>query len=285
LTKYLQRLEVELGEKLFDRKQYPIKLTYVGQCFYEYVKKVEEEKLKLEAKIDEFRNMGRDKIIIGMPLWRSNILFPEFFPIFSQSYPLIQVYLKEVSSSVIENQIISNEIDIGIVNLPINYANLLYEPIAQEHILLACSKKNPFIQDMLSKTRDHPFYPNIDIRALPDQPFILTQPGQYLTEYVNAMLSSLKLELNCVFRTANVSTAINLVAANVGFTFVPEIGTKSKYFPLNDIALFTLGNPPLETSLVAIYKKSKYLSNAMRLFISELRSFCNSNKWHSSERL
>lgn len=278
LTKYLQRLESSIGETLFDRKQYPIKLTCAGQHYYEYVKKLEAEELKLKTKIFEIKNMGRGNITIGMPLWRSSVLLPEFLPLFSQKYPLIRVNLKEGSSTSIENALMSGEIDIGFLNLPINYASLAYETIAKEYILLACSKENIAIQGRFSQSEQGSPYPNVDIRDLADQPFILTQPGQHITDYVNAMISARNLELDCVFRTANVSTAVNLAAANMGFTFVPEIGIKSKFFPRNDVALFTVNTPPFRATLTATYKKTKYLSNTERLFISELRNFCNDAK-------
>lgn len=64
------------------------------------------------------------------------------------------------------------------------------------------------------------------------------------------------------------------IHAVLGFTFVPELGTRYKSFPSEDVALFTVDTPPLRCTLAAVYKRSRYLSNAARLFISELQDFC-----------
>lgn len=280
LTKYLQRLEAELGIELFERKQQPLKLTYAGTCFYDYVKQVSEQEKTLRDKISEIKNEGRAQIAIGMALWRANVLLPEFLPGFMQRHPLIQVKLKEGSAVTLENAIMNEEIDFGIMNLPVTYANVYYEPIIQEHIFMVGSRQSPLVQRLTACRFDAPPH-HADIHVFAAQPFILTQPGQHITNYVNSMLSRNNVELNCIFRTANVSTAVNLAAANVGFTFVPEIGTHSSYFPMEKVALFTVDSPPLTCTFAAVYKKTRYLSDASQIFIRELKSFCDGlNRWY-----
>ena len=277
LTKYLQRLETELDVELFERKQQPLKLTYAGVCFYDYVKHISEQEKTLRDKISEIKNKGRAKITIGMALWRANVLLPEFLPGFMQRHPLIQVILKEGSATTLENAIMNEEVDFSIMNLPVTYANVYYEPIIDEHIFMVGSRQSPLVQRLTACQFNGPPR-HADIHVFVSQPFILAQPGQHITNYVNSMLSRNNVELNCIFRTAHVSTAVNLAAANVGFTFVPEIGTHSSYFPMNKVALFTVDSPPLKCSFAVVYKKNRYLSDASQIFIRELKYFCDGLK-------
>ena len=274
LTKYLQRLEADLGVELFERKQQPLKLTYAGTCFYDYVKHISEQEKTLRDKISEIKNKGRAKITIGMALWRANVLLPEFLPVFMQRHPLIQVHLKEGSAATLESAIMNEEVDFCVMNLPVTYANVYYEPIIEEHIFMVGSRQSPLVERLTAGQFDAPPR-HADIHVFTAQPFILTQPEQHITNYVNSMLSRNNVELNCVFRTANVSTAVNLAAANVGFTFVPEIGTHSSYFPWEKVALFTVDSPPLTCTFAAVYKKTRYLSDASQIFIRELKNFCS----------
>lgn len=272
LTKYLQRLESTVGAKLFDRTKTPLTLTTAGEAFYTYVLSIQEAEKKLTKQIYEIQNCGRDRITIGMALWRANVILPEFLPYFYKKYPLIQVDLVEGPASVIEESIRNDRIDFGIMNLPVDYENVNYETIAEEYIFLVGSLKNSLVQTMLKENLNKKV-PYAPLEELCDQPFILTQPNQHITKFVNRMLSRNNLQLNCRFRTANVGTAINLAASDLGFTFVPELGTRCKSFPSDDVALFTVDTPPLRCTLAAIYKKTKYLSNASRIFISELQEF------------
>lgn len=273
LTKYLQRLESTVGARLFDRTRSPLTLTAAGESFYAYVLQVQEAEKTLTKQIYEIKNCGRDRIHIGMALWRANVLLPEFLPYFLEKYPLIEVNLTEGPANETEEAIQNDKIDFGIMNLPVNYENMNYETISEEHILLVGSRKNKLIQQMMNEPASSAFI-HADLEQLCQEPFILTQPNQHITNYVNRMLSRNNLELNCIFRTANVATAVNLAAADLGFTFVPELGTRCKSFPAKDVALFTVDTPPLRCTLAAVYKRSRYLSNAARLFISELQDFC-----------
>jgi len=273
LTKHLQRLERELGAELIDREQNPLKLTEAGQCFYEYVKSVELQERTLQQQIREIKNEGRARLSIGMALWRANVLLPDFLPVFMKKHPLIEIRLKEGSASVLENAIMNEEIDLGIMNLPVNYSNVYYEPIIDEHIFLVGSRQSPLVQSLLIDTGGvSPCH--ADIATFVHQPFILTQPGQHITAFVDGMLSRNGIELDCLLRTANVSTAVNLAAAGLGFTFVPEIGACSRHFPMDDVALFTVDDPPMHCVFAAVYKRTRYLSAAAKLFVAELKDFC-----------
>jgi len=273
LTKYLQRLENSVGATLFDRKQTPLKLTLAGEYFLEYVLQMQKEEKWLNTRIEEIQNKGRDSITIGMPLWRSSVLLPEFLPGFYKRHPLIQIKLVEGPASLLEESIRTDEIDFGIMNLPVNYADITYETLAKEYIFLMGSREMPAVQEILRRHQGDE-YPHADIDALRAQPFILTQPGQHLTDFINKMLSRHNLTLNCVLRTRNVATAVNLAAAGLGFTFIPALGTQSHDFPADRVALFTVDDPILRCTLAAVYKKEKYLSSAMKLFLSEFHEFC-----------
>ena len=51
LTVYLNRLESELGVKLFDRSRTPITLTPAGVYYIEEMKKIEESEQKMRSSI------------------------------------------------------------------------------------------------------------------------------------------------------------------------------------------------------------------------------------------
>jgi DNA-binding transcriptional LysR family regulator len=111
-----------------------------------------------------------------------------------------------------------------------------------------------------------------DLNLLKNEKLFITKPGQNLTQILYQTFSRLKFSPNNVMEIENMTTAINLVSANMGFTFIPEAGTKYGLLPSN-IQLFTIDNPTLKWQLVAIYKKNGYLTKIAQLFIDELKSF------------
>ena len=60
--------------------------------------------------------------------------------------------------------------------------------------------------------------------------------------------------------------AINLVAENMGFAFLHESGISRTPY-LDQLACFTIGDPPLTCPMAIVYKKNGFLSPAARFFI------------------
>lgn len=272
LTKYLHKLEDELGVTLFDRTHFPLKLTDAGECFYEFVMHSEAEQRTLISKIEEIKNDERATITIGMPLWRSSVILPAFLPHFYQRHPLVTIKLVEGSAARLENALRNDEVNFCIMNLPLDYKDISYISLGEEYIYLIGSKKMRLVQRIDSMTQGKEPC-TIDIHQFCDQPFVMTQPDQHITNFVNAMLNQNNIDLHCKIRTSNVTTAINLAASGIGFTFVPELGTLSQYFPREQVSMYLVNNPPLTCTIAGVYKRSSYLSRASRLFLGELKEF------------
>ncbi len=272
LTKYIHKLERELGISLFDRSHLPLRLTDAGRCFYEYITGVESEQRNLLTRIAEIKSNERATITIGMPLWRSSVILPAFLPVFCKKHPLISIKLVEGPARKLEEAIMDDEVDFCIMNLPVSYQNVSYLTLAREYIYLIGSNEDPFVQKLNAETPDREHIP-VDIHRFKDQPFILNRPGQHITGYVNNMLSQNDMELNCRLRTSNVTTAINLAASGLGFTFVPELGTRSRYFPSDRVTKYLVNTPPLTCEIAGVYKKSTYLSHAARTFLEEIKEY------------
>ena len=62
LSKYLSRLEANLGVELFDHSASPLKLTYAGERYYDYVKRLQlmEQRLTREFEDIRGRRLRRD---------------------------------------------------------------------------------------------------------------------------------------------------------------------------------------------------------------------------------
>ena len=71
--------------------------------------------------------------------------------------------------------------------------------------------------------------------------------------------------------TTNNTTAINLVAENMGFTFLPESGIHRTPY-MDRLSFFTVGDPPLTCPMAVVYRKQFPLP-ATRAFIALIKDF------------
>ena len=72
--------------------------------------------------------------------------------------------------------------------------------------------------------------------------------------------------------TTTNTTAINRVAENMGFTFLPESGIHRTPY-MDRLSFFTVGDPPLTCPMAVVYKKNSFLSPAPRAFIALIKDF------------
>lgn len=281
LSKYLQRLEKRYGVAFFNHSKSPLKLTYAGECYLQYLLKTKEQEKELEIKLSEIREHGRDRIRIGIPLWKGTSVLPRLLPEFSKRYPLVSIELKEANGDVLEKSLIDDELDFCIIHKPVSALDVTYETILKERILLIGKKDHPLI----TKTRESSptpvdGYRSFDLNSLQKTPVIMPHKGQKLRRAIDACVLRQNLDLNVIMEVENVSTILELVANGYGLAFIPELGIQ--YVPdaaLRLIDAFTVNTPPLTITLVVVYKKQSLLSTASKQFIGLLKELFSSDLW------
>ena len=139
LTKFLQRIEKELGLSLFVRKGKQFILTEAGQKYVE----VGHEILRLDRKLTEqLKQDGitqKKRIRLGFSMGRLYELMESVLPQFHSVYPDIQIIAMETSSRKQFEALQRKELDIAIVTnveQRVGYTYLPVEKGAPKHILI-----------------------------------------------------------------------------------------------------------------------------------------------------
>ena len=86
LSKYLKRLEENLGVELFSRDRYPLALTQAGIIYKRYV---EEIRARNGSSSRNFPNFGEGlfgHVTLALTEWRSSVMLPACFPTFESGF-------------------------------------------------------------------------------------------------------------------------------------------------------------------------------------------------------
>lgn len=278
LTKYIKRLEERLGVTLFDRSYTPVRLTYAGQLYLKYAHSMIRHDEELAQAFQEIKENDRGQIRLGITNFRSSILLPDVLPLFRKRYSKVDIVLTEGRSRFLGNELSSDRIDFCITNKTdiINYTEFNSETIFCENIHLAVANTYPrlseFCPDPVEVARRNNLgdYPIIDIRQLIDEPFYMMHSEQGLAYIIENFLGVRGIRLNNVMRTVNLLTAINLAAAGVGFSFIPDIPFKRGMFPRN-LLYFRISETDIMWDITVFYQKNRTLSSHSRAFIDIMR--------------
>ncbi|URZ18418.1 LysR family transcriptional regulator [Clostridium felsineum] len=152
LSFQIKKLESELGYKLFERTTRSVALTPAGEVLK---KKVFEGIRTIEQGVEQAGSVARGeagKIRIAYNSMTLHNVMPQIVCKFRERFPQIEVILSEENSPELEQNIINDEADVGIVALyGIMLDELKYEIIYTDPASIALPKSHPLTKNKAIK--------------------------------------------------------------------------------------------------------------------------------------
>jgi DNA-binding transcriptional LysR family regulator len=258
LTQHIQRLERELGVRLFERGPRNVSLTHVGSEFLVEALGVlaQVERAALVAARAQRGELGRLEISFVGSMAYSGIL-PELLAAFERIAPDVTINLMETDQEFQISFLEEGRTDIALVRLPVgSLPATIGTNVVKKERVVACLREG------------HPIAARaIRLRDLADEPFLLT----HLTEGHGFYDTALRVCRSAGFvprissRSHQFATIVGLVAAGRGVALVPESVAKLKvpgvvYSDLVDceltsnvaIAFRKKGNAPATDRFIAL---------------------------------
>lgn len=270
LTKFLQNLEKDLGQRLFRRLGHRFILTYAGERYVAKAIEIMNLKKELDQEMNDIIKNNHGSLKIAFPTMRGTYMLPCTLPVFNEIYPNVNLDILEASSNLLEGMILDGEADLAFFNLPIKSPDIDYEIISREEVLLIMNDSHPLARSGISK--DGCKYPWIDLRLLADEPFIMQIPGQRTRQTVDQIFKEYDFVPKIKLQTSNITAEVLLAAKGYGCCFVTETHLKHIQ-PLKNIACFSVGNPCTTVDFVAAFRRGSYLPYHAREYIMIVKNF------------
>jgi DNA-binding transcriptional LysR family regulator len=146
LSKQIKILEKNLGILLFNRENNKVFLTENGQIFLEYCDRILALCEESCRTLLDLKNGERGNLIIGTTQSIGSYLMPRILTLFIQNYPQIGLKVLINSTQIMTKNVLSQEIDIAIVDDKIPnevQRNLTIENFLEDDFSLIISKFHP----------------------------------------------------------------------------------------------------------------------------------------------
>ena len=255
LSQQVRALEDELNIPLFDRIGKRIAITEAGYILLEQSKQILRGLQNVKDSIHELQHVQRGTLNIGtLPSdldYRISRLLVEYH----QEFP--NIHLSVFSSVEIEEQVLTNEVDIGIGVLPFMDERLVQIPLCQEKYVLIVSEHHPLAN------REW-----IAVDELRHIETVMFPVGFIGREIVERFCRSRGFHLNTIMETTSVLSLINIIKANIGATIQSHQLIQSMNEPSLRCIPFKDEAPTRD--LVIVYRKDRYLGKAAQAFIQKL---------------
>ena len=254
LSNVIQKMENELGFKLFYTCQRQQKLTEAGHRLYEKALRVisEYDGIANAVQLDDDAYQGQ--VFLGFPAVAGTCFFCELIAEFSKAYPNIKLCIKEGGAQRIMADVESGTLDIGCAVMPVSEERFELWPFVRDISRLVVSDVHP----LADKRR-------ITLPELKDEFFVLLGTEFSTHHDICAALRDAGFEPKLRLLSTQWDFIIQLVRLNYGISFLPQ--SLFQRFSYPDIRLLEVDHLMRYQDLVLITKKKRYLSRNTVCFI------------------
>ncbi|MEX6686671.1 LysR substrate-binding domain-containing protein [Danxiaibacter flavus] len=217
LSMQIQKLEEELGVKIFDRSKQPVLPTEPGIEIIEQARKVLAERDALTEMIEAKKGIVNGELKIGIIPTLAPYLLPLFIPGFAKKYPKVKVIVHELTTDLILARLREGKIDVGVLVTPLNEHGIKEHILFYEELLVYVSKNNDAYKKSYVLAKD------ID----PSKLWLLEEGHCFRSQIINLCeLKKSSKEGNLFeYEAGSLETLRRLVDLNDGITILPELAT------------------------------------------------------------
>ena len=221
LSKFVQKLEAEMGTPIFQRIGKKFVPTYAGERCLDYAAKILSLNQQMTDEVRQIQTEGKERIRLGFHGSWSYFFFSDIFPEFQKMYPHVELIVNEMNVNRTMDKLAAGEIDLAILTMAQEVkAQYHCERLKTQRMVLAVNHTHPLTKHA-AVHRDYP-YPLVDLQLLNDQPFVLRSGIKRTYNYTMDLFRRNRIELRVVLETESRTNALRAVEYGVGATIIVD---------------------------------------------------------------
>lgn len=257
LSQHIKSLEESLGILLFDRSSKNIRLTDVGEIYFQYAQQASHLLNEGQRAIHDIEDLSRGSIRVAVtPSFITYFIGPLIAKLYAH-HPNITVQVQESSQDKIEKMLLNDEIDIGIGFDEANSSGISTEKFLTEKLTLVSSVDHPLAK------KD-----SITLKQIEDENFVLLNPKFATRTQIDHYFRKLGLQLKVHMEVDSINAIIAIVQQTSLLTVIPS-NIPNTY---NRLVVIPLLKQPLERTAILMRRKDSWQSTAIKAFITYVKN-------------
>lgn len=257
VSQTINDLEKDLNIQLFDRNARKIILNETGKLFL--IKS--EQLLKLyDELIENARFLEENATLkIGSSITIANFILPLSLLEFEEACNQTPIKVSVDNARTIENMVIKNVVDIGLIEGVIHSQELINIPISSFKLSVICSSTHPFAN-----------CDSIEVETLVKERLLLREVGSAIRDVFDSALLLHDIKIFPIWTSVNSQALIQAVKNGLGISVLPRILVE-KEIENNEIVEVKVYDFELINVNHVIFDKSKYRTKSFEKFIEIVR--------------
>ena len=234
----IKELETALEVRLVDRTNRKVTVTELGREVATQARLCIRD---MESLVDIARGQ-RDALAgplrLGVIPTIAPFLLPRILPAMRKAYPQLQPLLREETTQRIYDKLMNGQLDLILLALPYDMRNVEVLTLYKDRFRLACRAGTKLVDPE-----------NFRFNRLNAQSVLLLEDGHCLRDHAISACRIRSLDKVSRFSASSLLTLVEMVDADLGITYLPEMaegssilsGTRVKTYPLHDRAYREIG--------------------------------------------
>ena len=260
LSAMIQKLEQELGVKLFERSSQQVVPTAIGRLVVEQAWRVISRARKIKDIVEEERNALSGVFRIGILPTIAPYLLPRFFTRLMEEYPDIDFRVSEMKTADCKKALARGEIDMAIIVSLGEIEGMEQDSLYFEQFIAYVSESDSLFQSKSIRSAD-----------LPGHFLWLLDEGHcFRDQLVKFCNIKSACDSKLTYSLGSIETFMRMVEAGQGITFIPELAldqlTESQKRLVRPFAI------PIPTREVVLLTTKTFVRKGIKqMMINEIR--------------
>jgi LysR family hydrogen peroxide-inducible transcriptional activator len=242
LSQQIQKLEDELGERLFDRMKRDVRLTPCGEEFLHRAVRILEEVDAAKREAADATDMLRGTLTIGVLPTIAPYLLPDAMAQFIKKFPGVEIVVQEDTTARLLKLAHGYDIDFAVASTPIQGDHFEVTELYSEELLLALPPGHP-----LTRKR------SVAAADLEGERLIVMKEGHCLGDQVLGFCDRRDVKPQIGFRSSQIETIQALVAGGLGISLIPSMAARDQRQDRPQYR--SLQDPKPKRKIVAVWPK------------------------------
>ncbi|MDH0562406.1 LysR family transcriptional regulator [Acinetobacter courvalinii] len=257
ISKILQQLEEQLQVQLLVKPEHgrkrQVELTEIGQRIYQHALELLQAEQNIFLEIENYQQLKTGTLKLGVPPLGSQLLTTALFD-YHQQWPEIELAFLEVGSKGIEQALLNNELDVGVLLHPFD-----------EHIFNSIELCNYPLMVLLRHDATWATRKKIHLEELQHQSFLMFPENFSLNRIILDACEQHGFYPSIACRTSQWNLLADMVLQRMGIALLPQY-----YTDMLDPDLFAaipLEKPNIQWHLAMAWKKNLSVSPAVQAWL------------------
>ena len=257
ISKILQQLEQQLQVQLLVKPEHgrkrQVELTEIGQRIYQHTLELLQAEQNIFLEIENYQQLKTGTLKLGVPPLGSQLLTTALFD-YHQQWPEIELAFLEVGSKGIEQALLNNELDVGVLLHPFD-----------QHIFNSIELCNYPLMVLLRRDAIWATRKKIHLEELQHQSFLMFPENFSLNRIILDACEQHGFYPSIACRTSQWNLLADMVLQRMGIALLPQY-----YTDMLDPDLFAaipLEKPNIQWHLAMAWKKNLPVSPAVQAWL------------------